>query len=767
MMRGVLVAAVCALIVGLAAAAGAQAAPVSVGHSGWTWGDPTPQGRTLDEVAFDGATGFAVGDFGTVLRSVDAGATWTGMPSGTINSLSVVQEVSPSVVIVGGGCTVRESVDGGASFISLPINPTESSCPTDVASFSFSDQNTGYVELTNGMILFTSDGGQTVAAKTSAPLGGGAATDLDFVTPTTGFAVAGASDSGSGGGVIERTTDSASSWTQVGSAPQGLNSITFVTPTQGFAVGNHDTLLASSNAGATWTALPLALPAGSGPFNLTHISCSTITTCLISTADGKELIRTADGGQTAAIVNPSSKLLDDVAFSTGSTVVGVGDGGATVLSADGGQTFPNVVSTAMSFNANLQAWGMVAGGTAGSAYMPGQSGQIAATNDGGATWSLLRAPTTNDVEDVAFPNTSMGFELESDGTLRTTANGGVAWASLDTGVTGALAVAATTPTNVLLIGPSGIYHSTDGGSSFGAVGGTVAVATKPAKRTIPVSQLRLQTSQTVGGTVLAWGISGLFESTDGGATWKQIPKPMPGRTLNSVSFVSASTGYVLTDSFQRVYFTHNSGRTWTEIDTLGWPSLWSLSFSTAQDGLIAIGNPAAGVPDFANAEFDSVDVLHTANGGKSWQPEVIDGQQGATILATPGYDYYDEAGLNSSTGLTGLFATTDGGVSVSSTTLTIRLKRKQLTANQLAKAGHKVVLRGALTPVTSVGEQVLVSYRSPGGLWHVRLVTVAGNGAFSVRVAAIKSTTDFFAAVVGNGVYSGAGTPATVLTVKP
>ena len=47
--------------------------PVSTGHSAWGWGNPTPQGQNLAGVAFDGADGYAVGAFGTVLRSDDAG----------------------------------------------------------------------------------------------------------------------------------------------------------------------------------------------------------------------------------------------------------------------------------------------------------------------------------------------------------------------------------------------------------------------------------------------------------------------------------------------------------------------------------------------------------------------------------------------------------------------------------------------------------------------------------------------------------------------
>lgn len=752
---------ICAVVLGLSAAP-ALAAPLSAGHSGWTWGDPTPQGEQLAAVAFDGATGFAVGDFGTVLRSVDGGATWTGLTSGTIEDLYGVQIVNPNVVIVGGGCSLRESVNGGTSFTSIPINPTESSCSSDVASFSFSDPNTGYVELEDGTILYTSDGGQTVQAKTSAPINNGRASALDFLSPSTGFALSASSTTGgSDGGVIERTTDSANSWTQVGSAPHGLNGLTFVSPTQGFAVGDNDTLLATSDGGATWTAEPLTLPAGSGPFDLQAISCSSATTCLITTYDGKELIRTADGGMTGAIVSPSSQALFGVAFSTGSNVVAVGADGATVLSADGGQTFPTVISTDLGFTLNSSGAGIVAGGTAGSAYIPGTGGHIAATVNDGASWSLLRAPTANDVQDVAFPTTSTGYELESDGTLRTTSNGGVGWASLDTGVSGAAVLAATSAQNVLLIARHGINRSTDGGSSFKAVTGSVVLAAKP-KRTIAVRKLALTSSQTVGATVFAWGPSGLFESTNGGGAWKLIPKPLPKGFLVSVSFVSPSTGYVM-DNSQRVFFTRNRGRKWTQLQTIGYPNLASLSFSSASDGLVALNTYGWNNPD-----FNAVDVLATTNGGQSWQPEVIDGEQAGLILATPGVDYYDEAGqANENYPVQeGLFATTNGGLSPSPSALAIQIGRRKLSAKALAKAGDKVTVKGTLSPVTSVGEQVLVMYEQAGKSWQRRLVTVATNGAFTLVVHGIKASTHFFASAVGNGVYGGVGTPASVLTVK-
>jgi hypothetical protein len=77
-------------IVALACALGALAvtpalapAAVQVGSSGWQWGNPLPQGNAIRALSFAGTQGYAGGDFGTLLHTTDAGATWTGLPSGT------------------------------------------------------------------------------------------------------------------------------------------------------------------------------------------------------------------------------------------------------------------------------------------------------------------------------------------------------------------------------------------------------------------------------------------------------------------------------------------------------------------------------------------------------------------------------------------------------------------------------------------------------------------------------------------------------------
>ena len=99
----------------LAALPAAATASVQVGSSGWQWGNPLPQGNTLRAMSFAGATGYAVGDFGTLLKHDRRRATtWSGLLAGTFTNLTEVQAIDANAVFAGGGCVARRSTDGGA-----------------------------------------------------------------------------------------------------------------------------------------------------------------------------------------------------------------------------------------------------------------------------------------------------------------------------------------------------------------------------------------------------------------------------------------------------------------------------------------------------------------------------------------------------------------------------------------------------------------------------------------------------------------------------
>ena len=110
-------------------------AGVSVGHSGWFWGDPQPQGNTLNGIDFAGSRGYAAGDFGTLLRTDDDGATWEGLPTGITAPLVTVRAIDSNTVVIGGDCALRRSDDGGQTFTRLPWTGSDQSCPSQIASF--------------------------------------------------------------------------------------------------------------------------------------------------------------------------------------------------------------------------------------------------------------------------------------------------------------------------------------------------------------------------------------------------------------------------------------------------------------------------------------------------------------------------------------------------------------------------------------------------------------------------------------------------------
>jgi photosystem II stability/assembly factor-like uncharacterized protein len=732
---------------GLAATAAAApamgATPVSTGHSGWSWGSPSPQGQDLAALAFQGSTGYAVGAFGTVLRSDDAGTTWTGLASGTTDGLDLVQELSPTTVVVGGACVVRESTDGGATFRELPLGL---GCDDPVAGLSFSDPTHGYVELHDGTLLFTDDGGATLQARTSPPLAGGSASGLAFTSPTTGVAI-------STSGAIARTTDGGNSWTQVLQSPFGLTGVTFVGPQIGYAVGSAGQLERSTDGGVTWTSQPLTIAGDATRPSLRSITCADANNCLITTVDSNQLVRTTDGGLTGAQVSVSDDALAAAAFTTGENVVGVGDDGATVQSSDGGQTF--AVTSSDPLTGFTATGGLRAGGAAGTAYLPGALGRIAASVDGGQSWSVIRVPTSASIRDVGFATPSVGFALDTGGVLRRTDDGGMSWRSFAGTHSPASDLAVPSTGVQLLVGPRGIFRSTDGGASFHRVRGTALVRHGHGR---PVGSLRLDHAVVASGRTLVWGQSGIFVSSTAGRTWRAVPAPVKPAQLASVSLAGA--GHLWAASLTgATYSTADGGRKWKRADSVGdLGRAFTVSFSSARDGLVVLDGVGPVAP------FNETSVLATHDGGETWEPQVVanPSRVPADILATPASDYLVSSGVDDEPEM---FSTQNGGVSPQATTLRISLAHARQSAAALAHARHRVLLTGRVSPVLSADEQVAVSTTDTRGHRHLLFARVATGGRFRVTLTKVSSSLDIVGQVVGDGLHGGAGTKVSRFTV--
>jgi photosystem II stability/assembly factor-like uncharacterized protein len=729
-MLGVL-AAGAAIAAAAPAAAGAQ---VQVGSSGWSWGNPLPQGNTIRSMAFAGNTGYAAGDFGTLLKTIDGGKSWSGLSVGSFQNFRTVQAVSPTTVVAGGGCVARRSDNGGATFTRIDFASSEIGCkPAEqLVGISFINAQAGWLLLGDGTVTQTANGGGSFSQKTALP-GTGAAggtatpTDIAFISATTGFGI-------SSEGKIYQSTDGAESWKVVSDTKRKVSDITFVTATNGFAVGNAGLFLRTTDGGATWTPKDL----GAGAQNLTSVRCADINLCIVSTEKGDQLVRTPDAGETASLLTPSTDPIYAAAFASPTQLAAAGANGSSVVSADGGANFTKVGGRLTG-----KYFGIRAGGQQGSAFAPGDNGSLAVTTDGGKNWVRGNVATSEDVKDVSFPNATTGYALDASNTVRKTTDGGKSWTKVNVGTPATFnAVYSSNPDTVLVIGARGVRRVA-GGSPTQVADGDVA-------------KTPLVGVDRAGSAVVAWGSQNVVVSTNGGTSWSQVLKPgkyrkvgkrrVNRRVVDQVDFTSAKQGF-LRDSKGIMWRTSNGGKKWTQLFGTGTEDIAGMAFSSATSGYLV-------TPDFgrtSNAGF----LLRTTNSGATWHPQFVVNtpiKPFGIAAAGGGTDYL----LG---GDTALLASTSGGDR--GNTATISLKKPK-TPTKPARVG----IQGTLSRGGS-NQAVTISYLAPGSaFWQHQTIDTAEDGSFSANFNVRRGANTFVAQWAGDFETAGAGSKVLVVTVR-
>ena len=700
---------------------------VSSPTSGWFWGDPLPQGNALSQIRFNGVRGYAVGSGGTIVRTDDAGATWSGLRTGLTSALTDLSVPAPDTLVAGGGCVARRSTDGGATLSRLRFASSDTRCRSPLAALAFLSGDVGYLATEDGNVQLTGDGGQSFAGRTAIPgtsAAGGQAkpTSLVFVNATTGFAT-------TDGGRLFQTGDAGVTWTQRASRGAPFNDLVFADATTAYAVGPGSAIFASTDGGTSWAPKPAT---GIAPgLALSGVSCSSAAVCVATTADGRALARTTDGWASASTSSPSTLPLPAAAFAGPARVVAVGQGGTTRVSDDGGATFAAIGGGLGVGLTRLRS----PGGNLG--YAAGINGRIAMTSDGGASWSLINANTPDEVVDVAFPTPAVGYEVDTAGLVKRTRNGGVSWSDLDTGSGHPRAILAPSADTVLLL-ERGILRSTNG-ETFDAVGSRL------------VRRTQFFDGDIAGGAVFAFGRGTVVMSTNGGRTWSLIRKPGPRLTLLDLDFVSSRIGWLL-DTAGRLYRTTNRGRNWTEIVGLGNGGGVEVAFSSANSGWVS-----------TRAFGPRGVVMRTTDGGRSFAPQLIDVHDvhdgpfgtGGGIVAT---------GPNDALALTipgerpapTLFATHNGGQAGRPSTLALAASPRRLS-----RPGT-VTIRGRLRPAEG-GEQITVGrFDRKRGRWALKAARAASNGSFTTTWQ-IGGAASFVATWPGDDDRAGDG--STALTV--
>jgi photosystem II stability/assembly factor-like uncharacterized protein len=715
---------------------------VIVGHSGWKWGNPQPQGNTLRQVEFAPGTGYAAGEFGTLLRT-DAGVGWTGVPTGLTANITELRAVDADTVIIGSGCVMRRSDDRGETFRRVPFVAREQNCPSALATFHFPSDQTGYVVLADGSVSQTTDGGQSFGGKREVPgtaaAGGGQAvpTDVFFVNDTTGFATA--------GGNVYRTTDGANTWTPefTGGAP--LRSVFFADAATGYAVGDNGTIIKTTDGGDVW--VPQGSPANSG--NLTSVRCATPLVCLFATESGDRLLRTTDGGADIHAVDPSPRPIYAATFASPTNAVGVGQFGATVLSIDAGTSTAtpafNPVGDRLGAGEDI-ALTRVRATDANLVHAPGTRGRVGRSTDGGKSWATVQVPTAQDLTDVSFPDANTGFAIDTADALRFTGNGGAQWTPLDTGETPSVnSLLALDRNTAILFTDRGIFRSTAAADTSG--GGTTFESIDNAK----VRRTAFTDFDRTDGQVLyAWGPTSLWTSNNRGATWRTVKDPVRRPRYRSVDFVSSRQGFALTTD-GRVWSTRNGGAKWTEVVGTGTNAAIDMAFGDARHGYLVIPSWGEG----SRAGW----VLATSDGGATWRPQLL----GPAALVAGGIEAPAATsafalGVGEGRGAD-LFRTDTGGDLGAVSAITVKPSTRRV------RRASNVRLTVQLAPSVS-GVQVALFARS-GRSTRWTLVdqgtTTAGKLTVDTRV---RATTRYVAQWYGDAERNGDGSPVTTVTLR-
>ena len=197
----------------------------------WNWMNPLPQGNDLKDIRFlDPSTGYAVGDGGTILKTLDGGFTWNRLVSGTIYDLTSVFFVNSNVGYVTGVSFVLKTIDGGITWTMC----TQSFLP-DLAKVWFTDENTGYVCASWAEMFKTTDGGITWFQIPTIP--GDDYWSICFTDASTCYV------GGSFG--IYKSTNGGNSWTTLyyNSASIGIMGLFFPNLNTGYATGINGLIL--------------------------------------------------------------------------------------------------------------------------------------------------------------------------------------------------------------------------------------------------------------------------------------------------------------------------------------------------------------------------------------------------------------------------------------------------------------------------------------------------------------------------------------------
>lgn len=302
-------------------------------QSGWILQNYPGQFQALKDVkVFNVNTVIAVGDSGTIIKTIDGGISWVSQNSGTNADLYSVYfvDLNTGWTVGSGGGTILITTNGGTNWSSQGSQNYD-----PLYSVFFINSSIGWIAGEDNTILKTTNGGtdwiflQGVFPKSVR--------SIYFTDENNGCAAGIDYDGGSYFGVIIRTTDGGASWTAQYSG-YWLLSIYFTDSGTGWAAG-AGIILKTTDGGTSWNQ---QITGTSYQLYSVHFSDSSFGWA--AGFDGNTssgiILNTSDGGiNWNPTVIGADTVLYSVQFADLNNGWAVGDNGAILHTTNGGVSF--------------------------------------------------------------------------------------------------------------------------------------------------------------------------------------------------------------------------------------------------------------------------------------------------------------------------------------------------------------------------------------------------------------------------------------------
>jgi photosystem II stability/assembly factor-like uncharacterized protein len=555
------------------------------------WQNPLPQGNTLNDVAaVDASTAWVAGDYGTIMKTTDGGATWQRQVSGTTSVLHAIDAVNADTAwACGEDYTVLRTVDGGSTWTQL--NPdiagdyygisaidgqtawvvgvnilgaiiekttdgggswTDQSPSTgEIADVSAVSANIVWALSAGGTFFSSTDGGSNWNAANSP--GGGNRNRLQAFNATTAYAV-------TDFGHFIKTTNG-TDFTVVDVGPGGdLKALAFIDQQSGWVVGEKGFIGVTSDAGAHWAAQL------SGTGNMLYGVDVTAAGQLYTCGMSGEILRSAQpAGPWRRISTGDTDMLHSLTAAGDRSAWACGDDGTIVHTQDGGATWRSQVSGVTGFLNDIDAFSVSV------AWSVGENGAILRTTDAGATWSALNpGPAAGaNIMSVSVLGPDSAWVSGENGLVMKTSDGGTTWERFSQGSNNDLKVKGLDANTAYCIrdGKAVVTKTVDGGKSW------TNQVLRFTGNTVSVTDLCIVNKDVAYASawVVETGLTGdygmAFKTTDGGAHWKSTMSQHANLVLECIS--SADGKNVWTSGLFGLTFKSTDGaNTWQQQDSL-------------------------------------------------------------------------------------------------------------------------------------------------------------------------------------------------------